>query len=87
MSQMMFCGKQGIGLEIARQLGTQGITVLLGVRDENRGREAAEKLQTEHINAHTVPLPWSQKSKVFECKMSAVHVDDVGHLFVLITAQ
>lgn len=27
---------KGIGLEIARQLGVQGITVLIGARDENR---------------------------------------------------
>lgn len=47
---------KGIGLEIARQLGIQGITVLLGVRDENRGREAAEKLQAEHIDARVVQL-------------------------------
>jgi NAD(P)-dependent dehydrogenase (short-subunit alcohol dehydrogenase family) len=55
---------KGIGLEIARQLGTQGITVLLGVRDENRGREAAEKLQTEHINAHTVQLDVTNQDSI-----------------------
>lgn len=47
---------KGIGLEIARQLGKQGITVLLSVRDENRGREAAQKLQDEGIDAHVVQL-------------------------------
>jgi NAD(P)-dependent dehydrogenase (short-subunit alcohol dehydrogenase family) len=31
-----------IGLEIARQLGRQGITVLLGAREERRGQEAAD---------------------------------------------
>lgn len=55
---------KGIGLEIARQLGTQGITVLLGVRDENRGQEAAEKLQTEHINAHTVQLDVTNQDSI-----------------------
>lgn len=45
---------KGIGLEIARQLGTQGITVLIGARDENRGREAAEKLQAEQIDARVI---------------------------------
>jgi len=38
-----------IGLEIARQLGTQGNTVLMGARDKNRGCEPAKKLQAEHI--------------------------------------
>ncbi len=55
---------KGIGLEIARQLGEQGITVLLGVRDENRGREAAEKLQAEHINAHVVQLDVTNQATI-----------------------
>ena len=55
---------KGIGLEIARQLGEQGITVLLGVRDENRGREAAEKLKTEHIDAHVVQLDVTNQATI-----------------------
>jgi NAD(P)-dependent dehydrogenase (short-subunit alcohol dehydrogenase family) len=55
---------KGIGLEIARQLGTQGITVLLGVRDENRGREAAESLQAEHIDAHVVQLDVTKQDTI-----------------------
>lgn len=47
---------KGIGLEIARQLGARGITVLLGVREENRGRQAAEKLQAESIDTRIVQL-------------------------------
>jgi NAD(P)-dependent dehydrogenase (short-subunit alcohol dehydrogenase family) len=35
-------GNRGIGLEICRQLAAKGITVVLGSRDERRGREAAE---------------------------------------------
>lgn len=37
-------GNRGIGLEICRQLAERGYTVVLGSRDEERGREAAEKL-------------------------------------------
>jgi NAD(P)-dependent dehydrogenase (short-subunit alcohol dehydrogenase family) len=37
---------------------------LLGVRDENRGQEAAEKLQTEHINAHTVQLDVTNQDSI-----------------------
>ena len=32
---------KGIGLETARQLGKQGITVLIGARDLGRGEKAA----------------------------------------------
>ena len=35
---------KGIGKEIARQLGAQGMTVLVGARDKARGEEAAREL-------------------------------------------
>lgn len=47
---------KGIGLEIARQLGTQGITVVLGSRDPQKGQAAADLLKSEGIDAHTVKL-------------------------------
>ena len=37
-------GNRGIGLEVCRQLADKGYTVVLGSRDEENGREAAEKL-------------------------------------------
>ncbi|HZY64559.1 MAG TPA: SDR family oxidoreductase [Rubrobacteraceae bacterium] len=37
-------GNRGIGLEVCRQLAERGYTVILGSRDEERGREAAAKL-------------------------------------------
>jgi NAD(P)-dependent dehydrogenase (short-subunit alcohol dehydrogenase family) len=40
---------KGIGLETARGLGALGITVVLGSRDEARGRAAAEALRVEGI--------------------------------------
>lgn len=40
---------KGIGLETARGLGQLGITVVLGSRDEAKGREAAENLRAEGI--------------------------------------
>ena len=46
---------KGIGFEIARQLGqTHGMTVLVGARDEARGRAAAEKLAALGMDARTV---------------------------------
>ena len=47
---------KGIGLEVARQLGRQGITVVLGSRDPQRGQTAADALKGEGIDAHTVKL-------------------------------
>ena len=40
---------KGIGLETARGLGQLGLTVVIGSRDEARGRAAAEKLRSEGI--------------------------------------
>jgi NAD(P)-dependent dehydrogenase (short-subunit alcohol dehydrogenase family) len=34
---------KGIGLETARQLGKEGITVLVGARDEKKSKGAAEE--------------------------------------------
>ncbi|MBL8171836.1 MAG: SDR family oxidoreductase [Acidobacteria bacterium] len=47
---------KGIGYETARQLATQGITVLIGARDEKRGKEAATKLQREGFDAQFLLL-------------------------------
>ena len=47
---------KGIGLEIARQLGRLGCTVLIGARDEQRGEDAAKQLQTEGLDARFVRL-------------------------------
>lgn len=73
---------KGIGLEIARQLGEQGITVLLGVRDENRGREAAEKLQAENINAHVVQLDVTNQDTI---DAAVNHIEsEFGRLDILV---
>ncbi len=47
---------KGIGLEIARQLGKQGITVLVGARDPERAAEAVAKLTDDGSDAHAVAL-------------------------------
>lgn len=73
---------KGIGLEIARQLGTQGITVLLGVRDEKRGHEAAERLQAEHIDAHVVQLDVTNQNTI---DTAASYIDsEFGKLDILV---
>lgn len=48
-------GNRGIGLEVCRQLAERGYTVVLGSRDEERGREAAEKLRGD-VHAHQLDV-------------------------------
>ncbi|MCO5971435.1 SDR family oxidoreductase [Actinoallomurus soli] len=45
---------KGIGYEVARQLGERGVIVLVGARDEVRGKHAADSLAARGIAA--VPL-------------------------------
>jgi NAD(P)-dependent dehydrogenase (short-subunit alcohol dehydrogenase family) len=65
---------KGIGLEIARQLGKQGITVVIGSRDSGRGEAAAQTLKTEGINAYSV-------------KLEVTNADDIAALPVYFEAQ
>src|SRR5918998_1805661 len=48
-------GNRGIGLEICRQLAGRGIAVILGSRDEESGREAAENL-SGNVVAHQLDV-------------------------------
>ena len=43
---------RGLGLEIARQIGAHGVSVILGVREEATGEDRVSKLRTEGIDAH-----------------------------------
>ena len=47
---------RGIGLETARQLGKQDIKVLIGARSEEKGKEAAESLRDDGIDAEFIKL-------------------------------
>jgi len=47
---------KGIGLETARQLGKQGVTILLGARDLAKDEEAAEVLRGIGVDARAVKL-------------------------------
>lgn len=49
-------GNKGLGFEAARRLGKQGWPILLGSRDESRGRAAADKLTDGGANVVVVPL-------------------------------
>ena len=47
---------KGIGLEVARQLGAEGITVLLGARNQQLGTAAEVKLKAEGLDARFIEL-------------------------------
>ena len=49
-------GNKGLGFEIARQLGQQGVRVVIGSRDPASGEAAAAKLRAEKIDAGSVKL-------------------------------
>ena len=47
---------KGLGFEMARQLGQQGVTVVLAARDAQKGKAAAEKLQGEGLDVQFLKL-------------------------------
>ena len=73
---------KGIGLEIARQLGREGVTVFLGARDEPRGRAAAEKLRAEGVDARALRLDVTDAASV---AAAAAQVEqEAGRLDILV---
>jgi len=73
---------KGIGLETARQLGTKGITVLLGARDSSKGSSAAETLRKEDIDAHALEIDVSDAASI---KAAVARVErDYGRLDILV---
>src|SRR5271157_3295556 len=47
---------KGLGLEMARQLGKAGVTVVMAARDPRKGEAAAETLRKEGIDAQFLKL-------------------------------
>ena len=72
---------KGIGLETARQLGKQGITVLVGAR-ENKGETAAEDLRGEGIDAQGVVIDVNNGDSIK--KAAALIERDHGRLDILV---
>jgi NAD(P)-dependent dehydrogenase (short-subunit alcohol dehydrogenase family) len=73
---------KGIGFETARQLGTRGMTVLVGARDEARGRAAEAGLRAEGIDAHYASL---DVTDVKSAQRAAEWIDSAyGRLDVLV---
>src|SRR5262245_24087836 len=73
---------KGIGHEIARQLAKQGVTVYLGARDEARGREAAEKLRAEGLDARPLCLDVTDDRSVAAAVTALER--DAGRLDILV---
>ena len=77
-------GNKGIGLETARQLGLapHNITILIGARDAGRGREAADTLKKEGIDAHPIVLDVTDQHSI---DAAAAQIDkQFGRLDILI---
>jgi NAD(P)-dependent dehydrogenase (short-subunit alcohol dehydrogenase family) len=73
---------KGIGLETARQLAQQGIHVLIGARDTNKGEAAATALRAAGLQADFIPLEVSSEQSI---KQAAQIVSDrYGKLDILI---
>lgn len=53
-------GNRGIGLETARQLGKQNVTVVIGSRDAAKGKEVAEKLRAEGADVQAIRFDITQ---------------------------
>jgi NAD(P)-dependent dehydrogenase (short-subunit alcohol dehydrogenase family) len=65
-------GNRGIGLETARQLGKQGVKAVIGSRDLEKGKAAAEKLRAEGADVDVIrfditkPADYQQAYNYFE---------------------
>ena len=73
---------KGIGLETARQLGRQKITVLVGSRDTAKGQAATKKLRDEGLDARALTIDVSDDASI---QQAADYVGrEFGRLDILI---
>lgn len=73
---------KGIGLETARLLGRQGVTVIVGARDSEKAGKAASTLKAEGLEA--VPLKLDVTSTADIQAAAAFIESKYGHLDILI---
>ncbi|HEY3231893.1 MAG TPA: SDR family NAD(P)-dependent oxidoreductase, partial [Roseiflexaceae bacterium] len=55
---------KGIGFETARQLGAQGIHILLGARDDARGEAAMRQLQSAGITVSFIRIDVTDQATI-----------------------
>jgi NAD(P)-dependent dehydrogenase (short-subunit alcohol dehydrogenase family) len=73
---------KGIGFEIARQLGIQGITILAGVRDQARGEATVQKFRALAIDAIAIHLDVTNQDTI---DAAAAFIDQTyGKLDILV---
>lgn len=73
---------KGIGLETARQLAKQGITVLAGARDEAKANGAAAELGKESLDVHGIVIDVNDEGSIRE---AAGRIErDYGRLDILV---
>jgi NAD(P)-dependent dehydrogenase (short-subunit alcohol dehydrogenase family) len=73
---------KGIGFETARQLGEQGCVVLVGARDELRGKNAADSLAGRGIAAVPLRIDVTDATSVADAALQIEH--DHGRLDILV---
>ena len=73
---------KGIGLETARQLGRQDITVIIGARDPQKGEAAASSLRDAGIDARAIPLDVTNQKSIDAA--AATVGRDFGRLDILV---
>jgi len=73
---------KGIGLETARQLAQQGITVLVGSRDPEKGETAAAELKAEGLDVRALTIDVSNEESIL--KAASRVEEDFGKLDILI---
>jgi NAD(P)-dependent dehydrogenase (short-subunit alcohol dehydrogenase family) len=73
---------KGIGLETARQLAQQGITVLAGARDETKASQAAEELRKGGLDVHGIVIDVNDTDSI---QKAATRIErDYGRLDILV---
>lgn len=73
---------KGIGYETARRLGQEGITVLLGARDSERGSDAANRLRSEGLDVLFIELDVCKEA---DRQRVVEYIDrKFGHLDILV---
>src|SRR5260221_11418656 len=73
---------KGIGLETERQLGKKDVTVLVGARDAEKGKNAAAKLRAEGIDARPIVLDVNSPQSIEKAVAQVEH--DFGRLDILV---
>ena len=75
-------GNKGLGFEIGRQLGERGVLVMVGARNEARGKDAADSLAADGLNVAPVRIDVTDQETIAE---AAREIDQrYGRLDILV---